>query len=288
MSFNVIHTCGFSPCAEGQGTRHTQSVKLPMSRARWAKSKRSFWLAPEILRGSSRFGAALANTYGFLTDSPLMNMQVYFCPVCHFSWMAWLKQIIHALECMSKVLTSDNCLLLMRRIHACLARHRYEHTYIHIYIYVCNVRTYVCMCVYDSWSFPNSKSLGLLTLKADGHHRFAAAVLGRVSRCLAGVSVRSRCCLGGLVMSAVSGSGVSLVPWRSCLGGWALVVSQWCLVCFGDSVVSVVSKWCLGRALAWCLGGFSMVLHQRSWHTCCILRLHPGSHAHVSKETILA
>lgn len=93
MSFNVIHTCGFSPCAEGQGTRHTQSVKLPMSRAKWAKSKRSFWLAPEILRGSSRFGAALANTYGFVTDSPLMNMQVYFCPVCHFSWMAWLKQI---------------------------------------------------------------------------------------------------------------------------------------------------------------------------------------------------
>ena len=67
---------------QGKGTRHTQSVKLSMSRAKWAKSKRSFWLAPEILRGSNRFGAALANSYGLETDNPCMNMQVHFCTVC--------------------------------------------------------------------------------------------------------------------------------------------------------------------------------------------------------------
>ena len=77
--------------------------------------------------------------------------------------------------------------------------------------------------------FPNSDSLGLLTLKADGRRGVHGGGVSIVPWwCLGGVSVASRWCLGG----------ISVVSLRS-----ALVVSLWC---FG--AVSITSWWCLGGA----------------------------------------
>ena len=71
----------------------------------------------------------------------------------------------------------------------------------------------VCVVLY----FPNSDSLGLLTLKADGRRRVPGC---RPGRCLGG---------GSIVVSVVS---------RWCLGGVS-VVSR-CPLCLG--AVSVVSR----------------------------------------------
>ena len=132
--------------------------------------------------------------------------------------------------------------------------------------------------------FPNSDSLGLLTLnlKANGCRSVHGCQPGR---CLgpSGVFVVSRWCLGRVfVVSRWCLGGVSVVSWwcllvvpRWCLGvsvvsrlrlGGALVVSQWCHR--GVSMVSVF-PWCFfGGALLvcqWCLGCVFVV----SWRCVC-------------------
>ena len=83
----------------------------------------------------------------------------------------------------------------------------------------CAVLCCVVLCCVVLY-FPNSDSLGLLTLKADGRRRVPGC---RPGRCLGG---------GSIVVSVVS---------RWCLGVRCVsVLSRWCL---GD--VSVVSSWCL-------------------------------------------
>ena len=133
--------------------------------------------------------------------------------------------------------------------------------------------------------FPNSDSLGLLTLKAVGRRRVHGCRPGRclgvsVSRWLS-VSVVSRWCHGGVtVVSRWCLGGVSVVSRRWCLvGGVSVVVSRWYLV--GTLVVSwrglggvyVVSTWCLRGVYVvstwcrygvlfvsrWCLGDASVV-----------------------------
>ena len=125
--------------------------------------------------------------------------------------------------------------------------------------------------------FPNSDSLGLLTLnlKANGCRSVHGCQPGR---CLgpSGVFVVSRWCLGRVfVVSRWCLGGVSVVSWwcllvvpRWCLGvsvvsrlrlGGALVVSQWCHR--GVSMVSVF-PWCF---FWWCLTCVSVV----SWLCFC-------------------
>ena len=95
-----------------------------------------------------------------------------------------------------------------------------------------------CVVLY----FPNSDSLGLLTLKADGRRRVPGC---RPGRCLGGgsivVSVVSRWCLGGVSVSVVS---------RCCLGGVS-VMSRLFLV--------GVFSWCVAGVSWWCLGDVSVV-----------------------------
>ena len=128
--------------------------------------------------------------------------------------------------------------------------------------------------------FPNSDSLGLLTLKVDGRRRVYGC---RPGRCLGGVGSRvSRWCLIGvlavLVVSRwcmwclVVSCGVRAV---SVMSWWCLGVSRWCpggvLVYLGG--VLVVSRRCLGGGLGgvsvasrWCLGGVSVASAVSRWY----------------------
>ena len=163
-----------------------------------------------------------------------------------------------------------------------------------------NLNVFVCLHIRHHALFPNSDSLGLLSLKADERRRVygcrpgrcLSGVWSRVCRwclwCFGGVSVVCRCVGGMSVVSRWCLGAISVMSWW-CLGGvW--VVSRWCpwylggvLVCLrgvsavsrrclggglgGVSVVSrgvsVVSRWCLGGVLVvsgWGLGGVSVVL----------------------------
>ena len=114
----------------------------------------------------------------------------------------------------------------------------------------------------DYWLlFPNSDSLGLLTLKADGRHRVPGC---RPGRCLGGVSVVSRWCLGSGL------GGVSMVSRCPCCLGDVSVVSRcylvvcwWCLGC-----LSVLSRLFLVGVSSWCVGGVSVVSW---WCLGCLL-----------------
>ena len=116
--------------------------------------------------------------------------------------------------------------------------------------------------------FPNSDSLGLLTLKADGRRRVygcgpgrcLGGVGSRVSRgCLGGVAVVTRWFLGGVSVVSRWSLGDVLVVSRSCLGGVSTMSRWWCL-----GGLSMGSWWCLSGVLGvsvvsglcpWCLGG---------------------------------